>query len=177
MSQQPNVLIVDDQPENIAILREALAGFDCHVRTAVNGQEALEVARQEPPDLILLDVLMPDMDGYEVCRQLKSDLRTKDIPIIFVSVLAESINKVKALEFGAVDYLTKPVQMEELRVRVKTHLALRERMKELEAFNTILLEREMRVIELKKEVNVLAQQLGQGLPYPETLDDSSPGEE
>ena len=108
MSNVINILIVDDQPDNLRLLVDVLSSQGYNVRPARNGQMALRSAQSDPPDLILLDVMMPGMDGYEVCRLLKADAQTKDIPVIFLSALGSPFDKVKALEVGGLDYITKP---------------------------------------------------------------------
>ncbi|MEW5958532.1 MAG: response regulator, partial [Chloroflexota bacterium] len=119
---QNNILIVDDMPANLKVLAVMLAEQGHQVRPALSGQLALTAVQEAPPDLILLDVAMPDMDGYEVCRQLKADEQTAAIPIIFISARDETEDKVKALTLGGVDYITKPFQVEEVLSRVNTHL-------------------------------------------------------
>ncbi len=118
------VLIVDDTPDNIQVLMGTLKDQYAIV-AAINGEKALKMAVAEPkPDLILLDIMMPGMDGFEVCERLKSDPETRDIPIIFLSALDDTANKVKGFASGAVDYISKPFQPEEVRVRVNTHLTM-----------------------------------------------------
>ena len=121
-----NILVVDDTKANLRLLVEILAQRGYQVRPAANGARALAAAQADPPDLILLDIMMPDIDGYAVCEQLKADEQTQDIPIIFLSALNEVLDKVKAFAIGGVDYITKPFQVEEVLVRVETHLALRQ---------------------------------------------------
>lgn len=134
------VLVVDDTPENIAILSSLLRG-QYRTRVATNGAKALEIASSaERPDLILLDIAMPDMDGYEVCRRLKADESLRDIPVIFLSALNETVDKMKAFSVGGIDYVTKPFQAEEVQARVKTHLRLRQLLIELEKQNQTLQE-------------------------------------
>ncbi|MCT4585755.1 MAG: two-component system response regulator [Peptostreptococcaceae bacterium] len=118
------ILIVDDTKSNIDILLESL-GMTYDIFVAMNGEEALEAVSEELPDLILLDVMMPVMDGYEVCKILKKSERTKDIPIIFLSAIKNIQDKTKAFELGAVDYITKPFEITELKARVKNHLELK----------------------------------------------------
>jgi CheY-like chemotaxis protein len=166
-TKKKTILIADDNPNNLKVLSEYMTEFGYDVRVAIDGKAAVESARAQIPDMILLDIHMPGMDGYEACKILKRDPRTKDTPVIFVSALNEQFNKLKAFECGAVDYLTKPIQLEETKARVKVHLDLQEKIKELEQFNKIMLAREMRVVELKNEVNSLAAQLGKEVPYPE----------
>lgn len=134
-----NVLIVDDSPENLSVLTRMLSEQGYQVRPAISGELALKAIRKAPPDLILLDIMMtPGIDGYEVCRQLKSSDQTHDIPIVFMSALHDTVNKVKAFEVGGVDYITKPFQIEEVLARVNTHLALRNLQKHLEEKNAQL---------------------------------------
>ncbi len=127
-----NILIVDDTPANLRLLSNMLTEQGYKVRAVVNGPMALKTTRAIPPDLILLDINMPDMNGYEVCEQLKADAETHDIPVIFISALDEVEDKVKAFTVGGVDYITKPFQFEEVLARVETHLALCRLQKELE---------------------------------------------
>ncbi|MFK5951822.1 MAG: response regulator [Desulfobacterium sp.] len=133
-----NILVVDDTKENLRILVEALGSNGYKVRPALNGQIALEAARKEIPDLILLDIIMPGMDGYEVCDALKADTHLRDVPVIFISALGEVEDKVKGFSVGGVDYINKPFQVEEVLVRVKTHLTLRNLTKVLKDKNTRL---------------------------------------
>ena len=126
------VLIVDDDPINVEILQFALED-DYNIGTAMNGADALDFAREKQPQLILLDILMPGMDGYEVMRRLKESPQTRDIAVIFITALDETKNKIKGFELGAVDYIPKPFIDAEVIARVKTHLALidyRERLEE-----------------------------------------------
>ncbi|MBD2742814.1 response regulator [Coleofasciculus sp. FACHB-1120] len=133
-----DILIVDDTPENLRVLSTMLANQGYQVRKAINGHLALTAASMSPPDLILLDILMPDMDGYEVCSKLKSSEKTSEIPVVFISALAEAIDKVKAFEVGGVDYITKPFQLEEVLVRVGNHLNQKRLYKQLTEQNTLL---------------------------------------
>ena len=127
-----NLLIVDDNPANLRLLSKWLDQDGYKIRAVINGQMALTAARTTPPDLVLLDINMPDMDGYEVCKHLKEDQKLKDIPVIFVSALSETIDKVKAFSCGGVDYIAKPFHLEEVKARVETHLQLRRLRIELE---------------------------------------------
>lgn len=122
--QPPNILIVDDTPANVLLLVRMLTERGYKPRSVLSGKLALQAARAEPPDLILLDINMPDMNGYEVCEQLKADAALKEIPVIFISALSETIDKVRAFRAGGVDYVTKPFQFEEVYARVQTHLQL-----------------------------------------------------
>ena len=126
------ILIVDDTPANLQLLSGMLREQGYKVRPVPSGKLALQVAQIEPPDLILLDILMPEMNGYEVCEKLKADERLKEIPVIFISALSETMDKVKAFSVGGVDYVTKPFQFEEVHARVRTHLELRRQRRELQ---------------------------------------------
>jgi len=125
------VLIVDDSPESIDVLRSLLQ-LDYHVQPAIHGELALRLAQRFVPDIILLDVMMPDMDGYEVCRRLKSDSATANIPVIFVTTLSEAAQEARGLSLGAVDYITKPYVPTLVRARIATHLALHDQNRVLE---------------------------------------------
>jgi len=116
------ILVVDDLRDNLRLLSNLLRSQGYEVRTAINGTMALRSAQSEPPALILLDINMPDIDGYEVCRQLKASEETRNIPIIFISALDDSLDKVKAFQVGGVDYITKPFRVEEMLIRIETQL-------------------------------------------------------
>ncbi len=131
----PSILIVDDTPANLRLLSQMLTEHGYRARPAPDGPAALAAACAEVPDLILLDVRMPGMNGYEVCAKLKTDAATCDIPVIFISALDAAQDKVEAFAAGGVDYVTKPFQVEEVLARVQTHLALRELQKRLEDAN------------------------------------------
>jgi two-component system, NtrC family, sensor kinase len=120
-----SILIVDDVPTNIKVLFDLLTQTGFKVAIAKSGESALEKVREFHPNLILLDVMMPGIDGFETCRCLKADSATEDIPVIFMTDLTESVDKVKGLSLGAVDYITKPFQQEEVLARIKIHLELR----------------------------------------------------
>lgn len=134
-SHQGNILVVDDTPANLRLLVDILTQNGYKVRPAPNGKLALSAAQNLPPDLILLDIIMPDMDGYEVCSQLKSHERTQDIPVIFLSAINDVLDKIKAFSVGGVDYITKPFQVEEVLARIKTHLAINFLQKSLQEKN------------------------------------------
>jgi two-component system, NtrC family, sensor kinase len=119
-----NILVIDDTPDNLRLLVRVLTEQGYRVRAAPNGKLALTAAQKVPPDLILLDINMPEMDGYEVCRRLKADARTSHIPVIFLSAWSDVFDKVKAFSVGGVDYITKPFQIEEAIARIKTHLTI-----------------------------------------------------
>ncbi|BAZ41797.1 GAF sensor signal transduction histidine kinase [Calothrix sp. NIES-4101] len=119
------ILIVDDHPSNLQVLFTFLETQGFRVLAAQNGENALKIAVTSFPDLILLDILMPGIDGFEVCRQLKNNLHTANIPIIFLTALSDTVNKVKGFELGGVDYVTKPIEQQELLARIQTHLTLK----------------------------------------------------
>ena len=126
-----SVLVVDDTIENLRLLSELLGEQGYEVRAVTNGRQALQAVEHDPPDLILLDINMPEMNGYEVCRRLKAQERSKDVPVIFLTALTDTADKVRAFDAGGVDYVTKPFQFEEVLARVKTHVALRRAQVEL----------------------------------------------
>ncbi len=119
------ILIVDDQIGNLRLLSNILQQEGYHTRPVRDGETALLSVHADPPDLILLDIMMPELDGYTVCQALKAEVCTRDIPVIFMSALNEMFDKVKAFEVGGVDYITKPFQVGEVVARVKTHLTNR----------------------------------------------------
>ena len=122
---RPTILVVDDTPDNLSLMRELLKD-DYQVQLANGGERALKLAAMVPrPDLILLDIMMPGMDGYEVCRRLKSDAATRDIPVVFLTAKSEIEDETKGLQMGAVDYITKPISPPIVLVRVKNHRALK----------------------------------------------------
>ena len=133
-----DILAIDDTPENLTLLSQMLTEKGYKVRSVTKGSTAIRGAKAVPPDIILLDVKMPEMNGYEVCQQLKADDRTKDIPIIFISALGDVFDKVKAFQVGGIDYITKPFQVEEVLARLDTHLTIRNLQIELEARNSQL---------------------------------------
>ncbi|MFA5191704.1 MAG: hybrid sensor histidine kinase/response regulator [Verrucomicrobiia bacterium] len=145
----PSILVVDDTPENLQLLNGMLKSHGYKARPVPSGEMALRAAKSDPPDIILLDINMPEMNGYEVCRHLKSDPALAAIPVIFISALNETMDKVKAFGLGGVDYVTKPFQFEEIHARVETHLKLRQLQKELERQNRQLKESYDRLRELE----------------------------
>ena len=165
-SQQETLLVVDDIPANVSLLLEFLTEAGFKVLVAKDGKSALKKAEYAEPDLILLDVMMPQIDGFEVCQQLKANAITKEIPIIFMTALSETVDKVKGFSFGAVDYITKPIQPEEVLVRVTTHLQLRKLQRQLEKE---LQTRKEYVIELEKrnmELTAFARTVAHDLKNP-----------
>lgn len=125
MTGQENILVVDDKPDNLRLLSNILMAENYKVRKVLSGKLAIDAAQLDPPDLILLDIMMPEPDGYQVCASLKANPQTQSIPIIFLSALDTVEDKVKAFSAGGVDYVTKPFQQQEVLMRVKTHLQIR----------------------------------------------------
>jgi two-component system, NtrC family, sensor kinase len=157
-----SILIVDDTPNNIRVLVEILHGAGFKISVVKSGELALEKAPFIKPDLILLDVMMPGIDGFETCRRLKADEATKDILIIFMTALSELENKVKGLQLGAVDYITKPIQIEEVLARVNVHLTLRNT--QFQLFNEVIERRqaETKLQQTLKQLQQTQMQLIQG---------------
>jgi putative two-component system response regulator len=137
IDSRPLILIVDDNATNLDLLVNTLKG-DFRLGVAKRGQAALEYAEKYHPDLILLDIMMPEMDGYEVCVRLKGSSATADIPVIFITAMNETINKTKGFTLGAVDYITKPFHAAEVRARVQAHLAMARNTSELLSQNSLL---------------------------------------
>ena len=156
---------MDDTPANLQVLAGMLKDRGYKVRPVPSGKLALLAAKRDPPDLILLDINMPEMNGYEVCEQLKADELLTGIPVIFISALTEQLDKVKAFATGGVDYITKPFQMEELHARVETHLKLRRLQIELEDANVRLAEANSRMSrDLKAAAKIQETFLPRNLP-------------
>ena len=130
-----DILVVDDTPANLRLLSQILQEHGYRVRAVTNGPRALESAQASPPSLVLLDIRMPGMSGFEVCERLKADLRTRDVPVIFISALDAVEDKVRAFHMGGVDYITKPFQIGEVLARTETHLALRRLQEQLRERN------------------------------------------
>ncbi|MCL1475186.1 hybrid sensor histidine kinase/response regulator [Argonema antarcticum] len=155
-SEQGSILVVDDNQNNVQVLFNFLTESGFKVLVARNGQSAINKAEYSLPDLILLDVIMPGMDGFETCQRLKASEATKDIPVIFMTALADTENKVKGFNAGAVDYITKPFQQDEVLARVRTHLSIRKLTKKLHSQNELLqleiAEREKLALELERRV-------------------------
>lgn len=153
---KPKVLIVDDVPDNLLILVEGLKK-EYALIVATDGEKALQLAESKQPDIILLDIMMPGMDGYEACRRLKASETTRDIPVIFLTALTDSQDEAKGLELGAVDYITKPFNLAILRARLSNHLALGQAYRALENSQRVLAE------ELAQAAEYVASQLPQEL--------------
>jgi class 3 adenylate cyclase len=170
-----DILAIDDTPENLQLLSQLLANRHYKVRSVTKGTTAIRAAQAAPPDLILLDINMPEMGGYEVCEDLKADTRTREIPIIFISALGETLDKVRAFEVGGVDFVTKPFQVEEVLARIETHLQLCTLRKQLQAQNQQLQQeirdRQQAEVALKNErekserllLNILPQAIAEQL--------------
>jgi diguanylate cyclase (GGDEF)-like protein len=151
--RRANILIVDDTPDNLRFLSQTLGDRGYKVRSVIDGQMALTVARAAHPDLILLDIKMPDLDGYEVCRLLKADEQTREIPVIFLSALDEVLDKVKAFGAGGVDYITKPFQLEEVFARIENQEDLLSTKRQLQQLNAELEQRVFqRTAQLQQEI-------------------------
>jgi DNA-binding response OmpR family regulator len=133
------IVIIDDTPENLHLLNDILSERGYKVRALPNGEMGLSACRASPPDLVLLDITMPGMDGYEVAEKLKADASTRDIPIIFISAMSQTEDKVRAFKAGGVDYVTKPLQVEEVMARVETHLSISRMREQISQANEKLL--------------------------------------
>ncbi|WP_410499668.1 HD domain-containing phosphohydrolase [Chitinibacter sp. S2-10] len=155
---RPHILVIDDTPENLRLV-SALLQDHYTVRVATSGQQGLALAEKHPPDLILLDIMMPDMDGYSVCTQLKSQLTTRDIPVIFLTARSEVEDETRGFALGAVDYITKPISPPILEARVATHLALK-RARDFLVDQNVYLESEvqqrMREVQQIQDVTIMA---------------------
>ncbi len=152
-SHQGNILIVDDVPDNLIVLSTLLSHHGYKVRNVIKGSMAIRVAKSGFPDVILLDINMPEMDGYEVCKILKSDPDTEEIPVIFLTALDEVKNQVKAFQFGGVDYITKPFQIEEILARINNQIQLKNAREEIKQINLELEERvKERTAQLEAEI-------------------------
>ena len=168
-TSRANILIVDDTPANLRLLIGILTAQGYGVRPAPDGTLAIASARAEPPDLILLDIMMPGLSGYEVCEQLKADERTRDIPVIFVSALDDVVDKVKGFEVGGVDYITKPIQVKEVLARIETHLKLMELRKELQTVNDELVSSNAELQARNEELDAFAHTVAHDLRTPLNL--------
>jgi putative two-component system response regulator len=124
LAARPTILAVDDSPDILAMI-SGLLKDRYRVKVVNSGEKALAVVASSPPDLILLDIMMPGLDGYEVCKRLKADPVTRDIPVIFITAKSENDDEIKGFELGAADYITKPISPSKLQARVKTHLLLK----------------------------------------------------
>ena len=173
VEQQPHspaILIVDDNPTNVKVVMHHLAEYGFQIMVARTGEAGLEVAQHDQPDLILLDLMLPGIDGFEVCRRLKADERTRQIPVIFMTVLTKVEDKVKGFEVGGVDYIAKPFQAQEVLARVTTHLRLRNLTRELrEARDTLEDRVEARTAELARANQELQSEIAERKRIEEEL--------
>lgn len=156
MSENATILIVDDNPTNLSVLFEYLSGLGFRVLSAESGESALRRVQYATPDLILLDIMMPGLDGYETCEQLKKIDSLAHVPIIFMTALHDAQSKVKAFNSGGVDYVTKPFQQEEVLARIRTHIRLRELQRSLEAR---IIERDGMIEDLNAYATIVADHL------------------
>jgi two-component system sensor histidine kinase/response regulator len=163
---QSTILIVDDVPENISTLFHFLDINNFEVLVARDGESAIELIEYERPDLILLDVMMPGIDGFETCRRLKKNPNTKEIPVIFMTALSETLDKVKGFEIGAVDYITKPVQQEEVLARINTHLTIYKLKQQLEVKNLELESKNLELESKNKELEAFSHTVAHDLKNP-----------
>lgn len=161
-----SILIVDDTPDNLRLLSRLLSQRGYEVRKAINGEMALASAQADPPDLILLDIRMPEMDGYEVCQHLKAHEATQDIPVIFLSALDDVLDKVKAFGVGGVDYITKPFQTEEVLVRIDMQLRLRHLQQQLAEHNQQLQQLNQALMISNQELEQFAYAVSHDLQQP-----------
>jgi PAS domain S-box-containing protein len=161
--EKANILLIDDNHDNLRFLSSILARQGYEVRPTDSGDKALAAIRAKKPELVLLDVMMPDMSGFDVCSRLKADQNTRDVPVIFISAIHEVEEKVKAFSFGAVDYITKPFQEQEVLARVETHLKLRK-------FQTLLEEKNQ---QLQQEINDRKQAEGYLLRIMKAVESTS----
>jgi len=161
-----DLLVVDDAPANLQLLFGMLKERGYRVRPVPSGRLALQAARAKPPDLVLLDVNMPEMSGYEVCRQMKDDETLRSVPVIFISALSEPFDKLQAFSAGGVDYVIKPFHLDEVRVRIETHLALRQVQGRLEAQNRALAQANERLRTLEEARQILANAIIHDLKSP-----------
>lgn len=163
---KPIVLVIDDTPANLRLLAQMLTQNGYQVRVANSGEAGLRAARAILPDLILLDIMMSDLDGYQTCQALKTDIHTQDIPVIFISALNQLDAKMRGFTLGGADYITKPFQVEEVLARVRTHLALRSLQRQLEEANAAL---HRQVVELERqnqELDAFAHMVAHDLKNP-----------
>ncbi|MDR8391007.1 hybrid sensor histidine kinase/response regulator [Aliifodinibius sp. S!AR15-10] len=167
-SDTTTILIVDDSEQNVRLLSHVLKKEGYKILEALNGRKALDIVAEKAPDIILLDVIMPDLNGFEICKKLKDQQSTKDIPIIFLSSLSETDSKVKGFNVGGVDYITKPFQREEVLARIDLHVRLKQLQDELEEKIDELKEREQRLNALNKRKDELMRILSHDIRNPVT---------
>ncbi|MCP4696353.1 MAG: hybrid sensor histidine kinase/response regulator [Gammaproteobacteria bacterium] len=164
--KRDTLLIVDDMPANLEVLLTCLDALNFRVLVAVDGEDALEKAASAIPDLILLDILMPGMDGIEACRHLKANPKTSEIPVIFMSALTQTGEKIRGFAAGAVDYITKPIQHEEVLARISAHLTLRKQQKIIDRQNLQLTRQNTELQQQNKELDAFAHTVAHDLKNP-----------
>ncbi len=174
MTDTPTIMIVDDELFNLDVLEQEFETTGYRIVTAGDGEEALSKAGTCKPDLVLLDILMPKIDGFEVCRRLKTQEQTKDIPVIFMTALSEVEDKVKAFEAGGVDYVTKPFQLEEVLSRVRAHLDLQQARRELAEQNARLREEIDAHNRARQTIEYLREEIQTDHDFEEIIGDSPP---
>ena len=157
IEEKSTIMIVDDQPENVKLLIAYLKKSGFRISVAQSGEEAIKRVKRVMPDLVLLDVKLPGIDGFETCRRLKANETTKEIPVIFLTALADAIDKVKGIEAGGADYVTKPFEGLELLARIKTHLELSRYRKKLEQTNQELRQANEALLESRKQLELAAK--------------------
>ncbi|MEY3219134.1 MAG: hypothetical protein RIT27_491, partial [Pseudomonadota bacterium] len=163
------ILLVDDIHENLQVLFQLLSRQGFEVLIAEDGKTGLDIAEDELPDLILLDIMMPDINGFDVCTQLKASERTRDIPIIFMTALDDIKNKITGFNLGAVDYITKPIQHEESLARIRTHLTMQKLKKALQESNKNLLDRHQELATKNEELDAFSYMVAHDLKNPLNL--------
>ena len=161
-----DILIIDDEPANLSLLSGLLSGRGHKVRAVLNGRRGLAAALASPPDLILMDVMMPGLNGYETCAKLKAEPKTADVPVLFLSALSDTADKLQAFASGGVDYVTKPFQLEEVLARVETQLALRSLQRQLQQANTDLRANLQEVETRNSELAAFAHMVAHDLKNP-----------
>jgi len=165
-SHQNTILIVDDIQENISVLFRFLSDEGFKVLIAQNGEQALRISEIGHPDLILLDVMMPGMSGFEVCNQLKNNEKTQEIPIIFMTALTDIVDKIKGFSLGAADYITKPIQQEEVLARVNTHIKIYQLTNQLQTQNQQLQQQKIELETRNKELEAFCRTVAHDLKNP-----------
>lgn len=167
------LLLVDDQPENLRLLSTTLSKQGYDIRSTVSGSMAITAAKTAKPDLVLLDIMMPGMDGYEVCRELKSQVETADIPIIFVSAIDDTFDKVKAFQAGGADYITKPFRIEEVAARIENQMQIRQLQQRLRGQNVRLEEELQRIKTEQNQAELMRLAMAQIGDYVLFCDDQA----
>lgn len=157
------ILVVDDTPTNIDVLRHIFIDEGFEISIAMNGETALTLVEKSRPDLILLDVMMPGMDGFEICERLKANSRTRDIPVIFVTAKTEVEDIVRGFQVGSVDYITKPFKSEEVLSRVQTHLKIERLIQEKESLNKQLLRQNDELVASQNQYRIMLEKSADGV--------------